>query len=291
MFKSYKNLFLSPYNKQHRLFALRRFIYWKIIRAGKLKNVRFNLWHDRTILLNHDSFQSMWIMYNYIVDWEEFHLIKYTVKPGDVVFDIGANMGFYTIWLSKFIDDGSIHSFEPDNANFNRLNENARINDLFERVHLNKMAVSDYDGEANFTQGLDGENHIAVKVEPKAVKIPSVKLDSYVGEKKISKIRYCKIDVEGFEFAVLKGARQLLLSKRIDVLQLEINDKIENAGVSIDTLTKFLEEVQYTLCSYDVQEFLLKPVIYSKERENYFAVSDIKKINTEIKKYKASLKI
>ena len=73
---SLKTLYQAPYNKKHPVSALVRFVYWKVIRLFKLKEVRYRVWNNRTILLDYNSFQSMWLMYNYIVDWEEFNLIS-----------------------------------------------------------------------------------------------------------------------------------------------------------------------------------------------------------------------
>jgi FkbM family methyltransferase len=280
---SLRTLYKLPYNKKFPVFALYRFVFWKLIRLFKLKDVKFRLWNNRSILLNYDSFQSMWIMYNYYVDWEEFNLISKYVQPGDEVFDIGANMGFYTIWMSKFISNGKIHSFEPDHGNFERLQKNIALNNLQTQVIPNKIAASDVDGELGFTKGLDGENHIVNTTNQNSVTIQSRKIDSYVRRLNISAIAYMKIDVEGFEYAVLKGADAVLSEKRIDIIQLEINKTISNSGKKINDVLGLLNQHQYGLCSYDVNANQLKVVDFSIERENYFAVNDLEKINLKLK--------
>jgi FkbM family methyltransferase len=69
-------------------------------------------------------------MYNYIVDWEEFNLIRDYVRPNDQVADVGSNMGYYTIWMSKFITSGKIYAFEPDKTNYLKLVNNVKLNKL-----------------------------------------------------------------------------------------------------------------------------------------------------------------
>ena len=278
---SLSSLFKAPYNKKYPLFALTRFIYWKLIRVLKLKEVKYNLWNNRKILLNYDSFQSMWIMYNYYVDWEEFNLISRFLQPGDEVFDVGANMGFYTVWMSKFIGDGKIHSFEPDSKNYERLQKNISLNNL--AVFANKKAASNTDGIVGFTSGLDGENHIVDGGSKNAVMIKSQKIDTYVKDKNIGAIAYMKIDVEGFEYAVLKGAETMLLKKGIDIIQFEINQTITNSGKSINDLLQLIHYYEYTLCSYDVNKNQLKKEIFSEKRENYFAVKNLYEINIKLK--------
>lgn len=281
---SIHTLFESPYNKQRPVFALVRFVYWKLIRLFKRKDVKYQLWDNCLILLNYDSFQSMWIMYNYFVDWEEFNLIKKYLKQNDTVFDIGSNMGFYTIWMSKFLVQGKIHAFEPDPENFKRLQKNIALNNFQNLVEANQSAVSDVDGELWFTSGLDGENHIVDLNLQNTLSIKSQKLDSYVYQHHIStSIAYMKIDVEGFEYAVLKGANSILINKQIEIIQLEINKTIKYSGKDIDHLLTLLNFYQYSLCSYDVNANQLRRVEFKAERENYFAVNDIEKINLKLK--------
>lgn len=282
MITSLKHLFSSPHNNNHKAFALKRFLYWKLIRAFKLKNIPYKLWEDRKIFLNHDSFQSMWVMYNYIVDWEEFNLIKCYVKHNHQVCDIGSNMGFYTIWMSKFIGrEGNIHSFEPDKSNFERLQNNVILNNLKKTVKLNNNAVSDIDGMLSFTSGLDGENHID-NTNISSLSVESKKLDTYAHENNIQSFNYVKIDVEGFEYSVLKGAETLLSTHKIAILQLEINSTLSNSNTNVDDVLKFLDTFNYKLCTYDVKNHKMIHTNYTKSRENYFAVFDIDLINQQL---------
>jgi FkbM family methyltransferase len=281
---SFHTLFLAPYNKQYPVFAFVRFAYWKLIRLLKWKDVKYRLWDNRVIFLNYDSFQSMWIMYNYFVDWEEFNLIKNYVKSDNTLFDIGTNMGFYTIWMSQFIGKGKIHAFEPDSGNFERLQKNIALNYLQNQVTINQSAASDKDGIVSFTSGLDGENHIADSTLKNTVPIQSQKIDSYIQQHSItSSIAYMKVDVEGFEYAVLKGSETALRTKQIDIIQLEINKTIVNSEKNIEDLLDLINEYQYQLCSYDVNNNQLKAIMFSPERENYFAVNDLNSINIKLK--------
>ena len=283
MLSSYKILVSSPYNSKNKIQSIKRFILWKFIKALKLSNFKYSLWDDRLIYLNHDSFQSMWIMYNYWVDWEEFNLIKNIVKPQDQVFDIGANMGYYSIWFSKFISlSGKIHSFEPDISNFKRLKKNVLLNKNNEIFNLNNKAVSDLNGELTFTTGLDGENHISNDQSISRTHVVSITLDEYCEKNQIKKLNYVKIDVEGFEYSVLKGAESLLSEQKISIIQLEINQTIINSNKSIADIINLLNKYEYKLCRYDVSQNCLIEIPYNKSRENYFAVADINSLNKEL---------
>ena len=215
-------------------------------------------------------------------DWEEFNLIAHFVKPGDVVGDVGSNMGIYTVWMSKFIDNGTIHSFEPDTLNYEKLKENITLNHLEKSTHLNKLGLSNEVGTVSFTSGLDGENHIAIKNESNIVPISVTTLDTYADENGILFFSYLKIDVEGFEYTVLQGAEKLLQEKRIKIIQLELNNTIINSGLKMEAITQLLQEFNYILCGYNVTSNKLEVVELNPLRENYFAVSDIHEANRRL---------
>jgi FkbM family methyltransferase len=287
MLHSLRTLYQAPYNKEHYLKAFYRWVLWKFIRLLKIKNYRFRLWNDRQILINHDSFHSMWIMYNYIVDWEEFNLIARVIRPEDHVCDIGANMGYYTIWMSKFINAPlHIHSFEPDTINYERLIKNLRINNLETNISVNKVAVTDVSGVIRFTTGLDGENHISINDQGMALQVDAVSLDDYAKRHNIESFAYVKIDVEGFELLVLKGALNLLSEKKIGIIQLEVNNTLQHSEISVETLLTHLKNFSYQLCRFSLEENKLTPIAYTPDRENYFAVADVGVANQLISKYK-----
>ena len=284
MIASIKYLYKHPYNKRRPIFAFLRWIFWNLIKIFKLKQLKVNVWRNRYLLINYSSFQSMWIMYNWIVDWEEFHLIEHYLEKSDTVFDIGTNMGFYTVWMSRFIGPkGRIHCFEPDLQNFSRLKANIALNQLESITTTNQCAVSDINGWLNFTVGRDGENHICNIGVDSGVEVKSISLDKYALSLGIERITYMKIDVEGFELQVFKGAIELIENRKIDIIQLEINEQLNNAGTKVNDLLYFLENYGYNLYSYESVTMSLNPIHYTRERENYFAIADIQKVSSRLR--------
>lgn len=289
MINSLKILYQSPYNKKNPISAFRRFLIWKGIKLFKIKNYKFKFWGDTEIYINHDSFHAMWLMYYSIVDWEEFNLIKEFVKPGDIVLDIGANMGYYSLWMSKFTGiKGLVIAFEPDNNNFINLEKNIILNNLGNQIVAEKKAVNDESVVISFTINLDGENHIASLNNSQSHRIDSIKLDDYFAEKNIKRIAYLKVDVEGFELNVLKGCSKALRNKTVDLIQLEINETIKNSGAVVNDVLNLLRLNEYTLCEYDVIGNKLMPVNYNSDKENYFATADLEGINLVLSRNKLS---
>ena len=232
------------------------------------------------MFINHDSFQCMWLMYNWIVDWEEFNLIRDLVKEKDYCLDIGANMGFYTIWFSKYTK--KILSFEPDKKNFQRLYQNLRINELDKFIVSYNIALGAEERLVQFTNNMDGENHISLSENENTEKVQCRKLENVLKENNIRYVKYIKIDVEGFEIFVLKGLTDYLEQKKIEVIQIEINKTLSNSGTTVSQLLDYLESFGYSLCSYDVAGKKLKKETYNDRRENYFLTYDVELVNDSL---------
>jgi FkbM family methyltransferase len=223
----------------------------------------------------------MWVLYNYIIDWEEFNLIAKLVEPHDVVFDVGANIGVYTVWMSQFINQsGRIHAFEPDAENFQKLENHISLNQITDRTTTNRIALAEAAIDLFFTTMLDGENHISNRQNNNNVKITAQSLDQYAKISPVDFIKYLKIDVEGFELSVLKGAANLLKNKKILVIQLEINKTLINSNTTVEELLNYLLQYGYQLCGYRTKENRVYPITFSQERENYFAIANIDMVNS-----------
>ena len=107
-------------------------------------------------------------------------------------------------------------------------------------------------------------------------------MDTYTDENGILFFSYLKIDVEGFENAVLQGAEKLLKEKRIKIIQLELNNTVINSGLKFEATIQLLQQFNYSLCGYNVTSNKLEVVEFNSLRENYFAVSDIYEANMRL---------
>ncbi len=147
----------------------------------------------------------------------EYHAFKACLKPGGVVLDIGANAGNYSLLFGHCVGaTGKVFAFEPAPAAFAGLKRHLQLNALESVVFPLQAAVADRPGEAHFiANGFQGANRLLGSGEKiladHALRVPCVTVDSFCAAKKI-RPDFIKIDVEGFELAVLRGARRTIQS-------------------------------------------------------------------------------
>jgi len=147
--------------------------------------------------------------------WGELdtEVFKNSIKKGDIVVDVGASIGYYTLIAAKIVGDtGKVFAFEPESKNFEILKKNVEIN-KYNNVTLEQKAVSDVNGKINLylSKGIGFHSTINPDTTTPIIPIESVKLDDYFRELNlIDKIDFVKIDVEGAEFRVLNGMNTIL---------------------------------------------------------------------------------
>jgi len=162
-------------------------------------------------------FRKMFPLYNVLYgvfkrrqDKREISVLRANIKKGDVVLDIGANIGFYTRILSEIVGpEGHIYAFEPDRKNFLRLQKNCG---KLGNVTLENKAVSHETGVIRiYTSPMLNVDHRTYPVDDyeSIEEIPCVALDEYFASGK--RIDFIKIDIQGFEVSAFSGMKRLLV--------------------------------------------------------------------------------
>ena len=160
----------------------------------------------------------------------ERQLLDQFLTPGITVIDVGANLGFYTcLFARKVGPTGRVIAFEPTPSTFALLEQNVRINGVQDIVDCRCMALSDKAGIAQlnvFSDGRDAHNSLGVTqysehcVSEAVIDVPTVTLDTYLRPLEFRHGCFIKIDVEGFEYQVLRGGLDHL--RRIEPLALMV---------------------------------------------------------------------
>jgi FkbM family methyltransferase len=134
------------------------------------------------------------------------------VGPGMVVYDIGANVGYFSLLASVLAGpEGQVVAFEPLPRNIRYLQQHLQINHL-ENVRIIEAAVADHDGQAAFNLG--PSSAMGYLASDGDVKVQMVSLDTLLAEGQLDPPDVIKLDVEGAEYEALRGGRDLLEAHR-----------------------------------------------------------------------------
>lgn len=152
-------------------------------------------------------------------DIDEQNAMARHLSSGQVFYDIGANVGFFTTLAAQIVGpQGQVYGFEPFPASAATARENARRNG-FEHVAIIKAAVSNFEGEAVFdvSQTITTFRLLRPEEQPagskQSIKVPVMTIDAQISAG-LRPPNLVMIDVEGAELEVLEGMRQTLLTRR-----------------------------------------------------------------------------
>lgn len=194
------------------------------------------------------------------VVWEIWGLNEYdsflSILPTDIVVDIGAQIGVFTVFASQKANRGQVLAFEPFSENFSLLQENINLNHC-QNVQAFQMAV----GKINAPDTTDlfinprnsGGHSTVAQVGDNKSTVQQISLAEIFSQNQIRKINYLKIDTEGSEFDILLTTPAKLL-REIDQIGLEYHDYL-SLSVKHDEIVQYLQ-----LCGFRV-EVVNYPVI------------------------------
>lgn len=180
-------------------------------------------------------FRNFFLLYNIIYpvfkrkqDKEEIELLLRTVKKGDTVLDIGANIGFYSKILAKAVGEtGKVHSFEPDKTNFSHFVRNTQ--NIPAITPVNKAVAEQTKTIKLYTSKMLNVDHRTYKV------------DNYVAGK--FKVDFIKMDIQGFELFALQGMLQTLVGNPSIIILTELWPYgLRKAGTSLEVFFSFLSQ-------------------------------------------------
>ena len=154
-------------------------------------------------------------LYKNIFECREIQKFKTSIKPGDIVIDAGANIGFFTILFAKLVGSaGRVIAFEPDLQNFSLLKSRASN---YKNISLINAALSDSAGILDLYLSLDlnvdhrtydsGENR-------EKISVTSFKLDDYLQDNKIAKVDFIKTDLQGYDPIAIRGMKKTIANTK-----------------------------------------------------------------------------
>lgn len=162
----------------------------------------------------------------------EIDFVRRSVRPGDHVVDVGANIGFFSIWMASLVGPlGQVYAYEPLEQNAALLEKSARENGFEDRIVLRRDAVASRGAEGSLvflsleqgSQNSGGAYLLSSSEEvPRNHQVLPTRTVSLDAESFVRPIHFLKVDVEGAEPLVFRGARKLLSEDRPVILS-EVN--------------------------------------------------------------------
>jgi FkbM family methyltransferase len=193
------------------------------------------------------------------------------LKPGGVIIDVGANIGLYSIIGSKRVGStGKVFAFEPSKANFNLFLKNIELNQIKNIIPINKGLGDKIADKLILSQNPetgDGEKYILkdenlIKNEFNSLDSDQVNeiisldtLDNFQLNNDITKVDFLKIDVEGYEYYVLKGAEKLLKNNPEIIILFECAEHLaKRVGSTQKAVFTLLNNLDIEIVYWDEKE-------------------------------------
>lgn len=219
------------------LFFLKRANWWSTLIAQDLSRLYFEAKDDNSY---------RYISFNPLLFWRAQTLLSKepetiqwirSMSKNEVLFDVGANVGVYSVYAGK--RGVKVFGFEPESSNYYALNQNIMLNDLSSNVTAYNFALSDAEGVdvlklTSFVPGSAhstfGDNEFFKQTDEPTVFVQgafSTTLDNLIYKNGLPIPNYLKIDVDGIEAKIIKGAQRLLRETTLKGILIEINEDME----------------------------------------------------------------
>ena len=203
-------------------------------------------------------------------------------KESRVIFDVGANVGLYSLLAAWANPRSEIHAFEPTPDLVAVLANNVRLNRM-QNISIQPLAVGDSEktGFLRLCAGSDGTNEgmnyvVGSMHEDSDLPVAVVSLDHYCQKHEIERIDLMKMDIEGGEYDALVGAQQLLQKQAINCIILELIDwAAERSGYSTYAIKRLLADFGYQLFRFGSRELMAVAAEDVTVGENVIAFANV----------------
>lgn len=219
-----------PITKNNKFIGLSRFIIWQLKSRVNTNSHIINWIGNVKLSVNKSMHGATGCIYVGLPEFNDMSFLLHFLKPDSFFIDIGANIGVYSL-LASGIKKCNTISIEPIPQTYNYLNKNIEINHLEKKITSLNIGLSYQEGELYFTSDKDTTNHVVETKTEKTIKINVNTLDN-IFPKDISNDILIKLDVEGFEYNVLKGGNNLLKNTYLKAIIVELNGCSERFGLN-----------------------------------------------------------
>jgi FkbM family methyltransferase len=188
-------------------------------------------------------------IYTGLHEFADMCFVLHFLRQGDHLFDLGANVGAYTMLAAKGCG-ASVDAVEPIPGTYLKLRRNVACNPRTAAVVCHQVGLGDRKGMLRFAIGNDATNHVAQAsdLDDIVVEVPITTVDCLAALRRPSVI---KLDVEGYEVAVLRGARAALADPKLQAALIEVNGLTRRYGDEPDAIFDIMREAGLHPFRYD----------------------------------------
>jgi FkbM family methyltransferase len=214
----YRIINRHPLAGRQKMKAFGRFLKWQIVRRLMPYPMIYPFVGNIKLILDKGQTSATAQYYMGLSELEEMSFVLHFLQKEDLFVDVGANVGCFTL-LASGIKNANTIAIEPLPKTFAYLRSNLIINDLDEKVEAFNIGLGNKKGLLRFTQNISQNNHVANENDTDTISIEVNTLDDILRDKHPILL---KIDVEGFEKAVIDGATQTLKKESLQVIIIEL---------------------------------------------------------------------
>ena len=204
-----------PLNRERKIRAVSRFAKWQINTRLNPYPVIYSYTDKTKLVIQRSMTGATGNLYCGLHEFTDMSFLLHFLRKDDLFVDIGANIGSYTVLAGGHVG-AKVVSIEPVPKTFEYLKTNIAINHINDNVMVYNFALGNEKGQIAFTSTLDTMNHVATEPEENTIQVPVETLDAILEKEKEPLL--LKIDVEGFETNVLKGASQTLQKNNLKAI-------------------------------------------------------------------------
>lgn len=252
-------IWTHPANLNRRSRSLWRALYWQISKRLKSRPTDIDIQGLRLRCHPDSHSASRALYFSGMPDYWEMRFMLDYLRPGDRFIDVGANVGLYTLLAASIVSpSGHIDAFEPGTTASARFQENMEINQLT-NVTLHRLALSDVAGFMRFNRT---EDDCCAHISPigqdgsECSLVRTVRLDTHLPTEFYA---MAKLDIEGYEPFVVRGAAHLMDQGRLPVLLLEMAGYSKRFGISTSDFIAEINRLGYECAVYDPDARVLIP--------------------------------
>jgi FkbM family methyltransferase len=193
-------------------------------------------------------------IYYKLFDYEDSMFLIDHLQENDLFIDIGANVGHFSL-IAAGICKSNVIAIEPIPSTFSRLKKNVDLNNLSKRIQIHNIGIGEENSYLNFTSNRDVMNGVALGHETDIISIKVVTLDEVL---KAQSPTFLKIDVEGYEYFVLKGASNVLSNQSLKFIIVELNFSTSKFGHTNQEIVELLLSYDFFPIEYEVEQKKVK---------------------------------